>query len=424
MKTKFAWYLETKPENAEEAWKNGILTVDANVLLDLYRYHTATCESIITALEAFKDRVWISYQAAHEFFRNRKRVIASSEKTFSDAVSGLAELDGSIDGAISKLRAYRLVRPHVDGLSESLKSAIEKARDQMDEARNKYPNYLKDDPILGRILELFNGRVGARPAPEALSRALVTAEQRHKQQVPPGYLDEEKEGDRKYGDFLLWSQIMDFAKEAGRPVILVTSERKEDWWERSSGKTLGPRLELLEEFHETTGQQIFLYQTENFLKLSAEHAGTPVTQDAVQEIRELGDLRSRPRPQHLPAVSVEQHPHVYDDNEQIGMLEIQLLREVHNLTGSGRLRPPMQRVPDLEASLLAAPNGCPAVKVTAGSSTAYNFHVHIHSAERDALLPVGTYILEYVATVAGQDSLPFADPVENDTGEIPVTESA
>lgn len=82
MKTNYEWYFDPSLAEIKQIWREGTLTVDANVLLDLYRYHAQTQENLLAAIEAFQQRVWISDQAAREFFRNRKAVIASAEKPF------------------------------------------------------------------------------------------------------------------------------------------------------------------------------------------------------------------------------------------------------------------------------------------------------------------------------------------------------
>lgn len=115
-------------------------------------------------------------------------------------------------------------------------------------------------------------------------------------------MDEDtKEGDRRYGDYVLWSQLMDQAKAASTPVIFVTSEKKEDWWEQKGHLTLGPRLELLEEFSRETGQRIHVYRTERFLELHAARAGSKLNEHVVEEIREVDARRGRLQ---APAVSL------------------------------------------------------------------------------------------------------------------------
>ena len=378
------------------------MTLDANVMLDLYRYHSATRDSILAAVEAFAPRLWVSYQAAQEFFANRKNVIASAEKTFREANTAIDELANSLDGNVSKLRGYRLVpRPTIEDFTRALEIAVGSARERIKEASKNHPNYLTADPILDRLLSLFEGKIGAEPS-EANRAAMVQQGQtRFKTKTPPGYMDDGKDGDRKYGDFLFWSELIDHAKAANVPIILVTSEQKEDWWEKSSGKTLGPRMELIQEFAAATSQQIFIYQTDNFLKIAAELAGTSVTAEVVEEIREISARRTRPHRLNPPAVEVEQLPHVARSDENIGTLEIDLLREVYMMTGSGRFEPEMDCVPTVSARLIGAPDGCPEIDVTARTGTTFDFNVHIHSTVRNELLPVGHYTVEYEAVCEG-----------------------
>jgi hypothetical protein len=107
--------------------------------------------------------------------------------------------------------------------------------------------------------------------------------------VPPGYEDAKKDGVNAHGDYLVWHQVLQQAKNSTRPVILVTSERKEDWWERAHGKTVGPRHELLDEAHRVTGQRVLIYQTETFVKRATMRAGGTVSAFVRNDIRGLRD---------------------------------------------------------------------------------------------------------------------------------------
>lgn len=52
MKNRFSWHSPLTPKEVDEAWDAGILTLDANVLLDLYRYHEGTRDSLISSIES------------------------------------------------------------------------------------------------------------------------------------------------------------------------------------------------------------------------------------------------------------------------------------------------------------------------------------------------------------------------------------
>lgn len=398
MKSKFAWYIEPSAEEIKQIWQTGILTLDANVLLDLYRYHTQTKENLLKAIESFPGRVWISDQAAKEFIRNRKTVIASAGKTFREASGLLQELSKSVEGAIGRMRGHRLIpRPNLDELAQSLVVAIEKASAAVEIAANGHPDYFANDEILTRLLQVFDGRIGVAPDAAAYAALVAEGERRKLAKIPPGYMDDDKEGDRPYGDYMLWNQTLDLAKALSKPIILVTSERKEDWWEKHSGKSVGPRIELLEEAHTYAGQRVLIYQTDFFLEMASTMFGGPVDTNAVQEIREVSARRAAAIHEQ-PAVRVRQSVSQSDPWDNAGILEIELLRPVTMMTGSGRFSPSLTDPPEIHVELANAPADSPKILVRAATGTNFDFNVHLKSAERGTMLPVGNYTIKYSAS--------------------------
>ena len=69
--------------------------------------------------------------------------------------------------------------------------------------------------------------------------------------------------------------------------MLVTDDKKEDWWERFKGKTVGPRPELVKEFKDSTSNTFHMYQADRFLELARENLGEQVSAEIVEEIREV-----------------------------------------------------------------------------------------------------------------------------------------
>ena len=64
---------------------------------------------------------------------------------------------------------------------------------------------------------------------------------------------------KKYGDFIIWKQLIEHAIDTKKNVIFVTDDEKEDWWEEFNGKTIGPRPELSKEFREKTSKLFLMY---------------------------------------------------------------------------------------------------------------------------------------------------------------------
>ena len=83
LKQKFSEYYKLSEEEVLEHWKNDVFSLDANVLLNLYRYTPKTREAFFDLLEQIKDRLWIPYQAGYEYQKNRLIVIRAQKEAYT-----------------------------------------------------------------------------------------------------------------------------------------------------------------------------------------------------------------------------------------------------------------------------------------------------------------------------------------------------
>jgi hypothetical protein len=289
MRNAFPWYFRPTDVDYQVIWNTAILSTDANVLLDLYRYHQSTRDDLLTRLQEFKGRVWLTRQAAEEFFRNRNKVIVDALRTFETAQKDLQEIRESSVKASQVLKTRRLLPPDLpDRVSGSVGKALDSLEQEIAALRDAHPDYLRQDTILDSLADLFQDSVGRVLGDDVKSARLQEAARRHSERIPPGYMDDStKEGDRKYGDCLIWMELLELAKERQCPIVLVTSEDKEDWWEKYSGRRVGPRPELLLEAHQHSGQRMLIYRTDQFVEIAADRKGTTVEPKVLEEIREV-----------------------------------------------------------------------------------------------------------------------------------------
>ncbi len=393
MKNQFDWYFTPAKQELDEIWKSGILTVDTNVLLDLYRYHKSTRDSLLSSLQKFEGKKWISRQAAHEFIRNRTKVIVSSGKTFKQAHDETAKLSSSLATTISQLKGNRIIPNElVEELRSVIDDAIKKAQESIEKSKSDYPDFFQEDSILDQLSEIFGGSVGENFKDSDIEKVKSEAEKRKNELVPPGYLDNEKDGDRPYGDYFLWRQILEFAKQEQRPIILVTSERKEDWWEIISGRTTGPRPELLKEAKEYSGQRILIYQTDRFLQIALERLKQPINDVAIEEIRAISTLRAAP---DIAVKLIEQTTTENNEYRNTGLLTLELRRSIKSFTVSGHFGPVMAGIPTIKAKCIRTPPECSHLRIGAGTGTNHDFN--IHAGVQDGFAPLGIYEFTYDA---------------------------
>jgi hypothetical protein len=138
---------------------------------------------------------------------------------------------------------------------------------------------------------LFDSKVGEPFNEQILPNLYKEADDRYKRLKPPGFRDaEEKEDERKYGDFILWKQILEFAKKESRPIIFVTGEKKEDWWIKKNNKIISPHVELRREFHEYVHQPFWMYQTQDFLQIAKDKLMVEIDPKSIEETNAIADI--------------------------------------------------------------------------------------------------------------------------------------
>ena len=143
---------------------------------------------------------------------------------------------------------------------------------------------------------MFEGKVGEGYTKAKLEEIHKDLETRYQQSIPPGFRDAKKENSKqndeditadKFGDGVLWFQIIDHAKVQQKPIIFITDDVKDDWWRRDRGKTRGPRPELIEEIYKNAGVSFYMYTPDTFIKRAQEFLNVQVQPTTIEEVREL-----------------------------------------------------------------------------------------------------------------------------------------
>lgn len=84
MKELFPGYSRKTESEIKDIWESGIIVFDANVLLNLYRYSNETKDTILHLISKFSKQIFLPYQSALEYNRNRYEVIAEQEKAYKE----------------------------------------------------------------------------------------------------------------------------------------------------------------------------------------------------------------------------------------------------------------------------------------------------------------------------------------------------
>ena len=307
MKELFSGYYRPSKMEFQEIWQSATFVLDANILLNMYRYPEEARRQLFTVLQSIAPRLWVPYQAALEFQRNRLTVIAEQKKRFSDVRK---VLESSTSGMIYELKNLHLKKRYSSIQADELVSALEEQItnflvkfDQLEATQLLVEN---SDPIREQLDQLLKEKFGESFSQEEIDKIYKEGEVRFKSEIPPGYKDQKKETEsksdifsydgviyqRKYGDFVLWKQIINKAlQDSIQSIVFITDDEKEDWWwitDSQGKKKIGPRPELVNEISREAGTKLFyMYNSEQFMKHSKEFLNTNVTDESISQVREI-----------------------------------------------------------------------------------------------------------------------------------------
>lgn len=290
MKKMFKGYYRPTDEEYKKLWDECYFIFDTNVLLKLYRYSKSTREKLIKIIKSLQERVWIPNQVGHEFHQRRPEVIKKQYDIYSEIEKDLDKMKNDF------LRKYSL-HPYID--IQKVNEYFEKIKTYINQRKEKHPNLLKSDSLLDTISEIFEGKIGEGFDEAKIEDIYKEGKKRYDRKIPPGYCDNKKEEDSKFGDLVLWKQIIEKVKADKKLVIFVTDDSKEDWWQIvGKDTTLGPRPELKQEIHREAGVDFHMYNADQFIKLAMEYLKEEPDEKMIEEmktIREEDEKRSEIR---------------------------------------------------------------------------------------------------------------------------------
>ncbi len=317
MKILLKTYQEISETDFEELWNKAVFIFDANVILDLYRLPEDARKDLLKILEneILKTRIWLPFQAMLEFITNRLDAISDQKNKFykvrsilEGSIKKIEEIHGELVKNLDDLqlkKRHSVINPdnHID--KDLFKDAIHKLSkfiSELDKLEKEQVDVNDTDPLQKRVLKIFEKCVGLGFSKEKLDEIYKEGEQRYKDERPPGYKDTSKNGFvmfedkkivRKYGDLIIWKEIINKAVDENLEfIVMVTGDVKDDWWESKRGRKIGPRFELRNEiyFGAPSVKLFHMYDTANFMSHASKYLNIQVKEESINETKNLEKL--------------------------------------------------------------------------------------------------------------------------------------
>ena len=287
MKDVFSSHFADDAERREKLWRDCFFVFDTNVLTSIYKRSDDARDALYKVISSLGDRLWIPYQVIHELLDNRASIAHAQAGLYTTAIANLTSVLDNFDSTTK--HPFLPESLHKDFLEVS-----NRVIGELELKRDFHDSRLTSDDVKTALSEMLTGKVGAPYSDDQLKGIVKEGEVRYANRIPPGFEDVGKhkgstvfsEVCKRYGDLIIWKQVIDKAKAIGKPVIFVTGEQKDDWWDRHGGKTIGPLPHLIKEFADEVGQDFFLYSHHQFLNLANTYLKLNTSSEVIDEVRE------------------------------------------------------------------------------------------------------------------------------------------
>ncbi len=245
-------------------WYKAEIVVDANILLNLFRFSSEKSKELEDTLKELNDRIWLPRQFYDEY---RRRLPTVKKDISSEYRKGRGDLQSYRDKTKNILTQFHnrgglVVATYIPRIDEIFQELL---TDIICHSKEHVSRLFEDD-LENRIEKLVSGKVGNPLSHSRLADIPMIWQWRLDRKIPPGLKDKRKPEPRRYGDLIGWLQIIDRADHTGRPVILITDDVKaNDWFCTKDGAPSGPHPKLVKELYDKTGVDLYIYTSEQFV---------------------------------------------------------------------------------------------------------------------------------------------------------------
>ena len=286
----FETYRTVTQEDYRSLLTSGLVVLDTNTLLNLYRYHEKTRQDLIEIFTRIRDRLWVPHQVMFEFWQGRPSVISSRSREIENIITSLLNSSSDLERAIrtwsNRIGLHHVKTAEIVNTIESAVSAvIEKIHELSADSAFELAEDTARDPIISMLSSILNGRVGHPLSAEELQNARKEAMRRFADHRPPGWKDRKK--DNPEGNYVIWVQTLQEAKHRGVDVLLVTGDVKDDWWRKEQGEAKGPLPELVHEMRAIARVRLFMLRPESLLVHAGVALGLDISQESIQDAQRV-----------------------------------------------------------------------------------------------------------------------------------------
>lgn len=296
IKTLFAPFFR-KPFNKDFlADSKTLIVIDTNYLLSILRLSPDLAIKYINALNNNnKENIYIPYIVALEFNFNKSSVKYENKKN----IETINKIKDNIEKVLSESEinlSKILLTDQLNRIKKHNKTYLKQLDNELHSIKETDRNQTNNNTY-NSLIDAISTKIGEKPTQLSINNIEAEGKTRYENKIAPGYNDEKNkvgsrsfdgiEYQRKYGDLLIWKDIILKAKELKKKrVIFVTDDgtsgKKDDLFYKIEGNKIGPAIEMMDELYKDTNADLYILRNEHFVSETVQ-----LNEQQKQEIRNL-----------------------------------------------------------------------------------------------------------------------------------------
>jgi hypothetical protein len=294
-KKEFIINLPDKKNNTSLKTKS-VFVFDSCSLLSLYSFTDKERSNFLFNLKKLADenRIWLPYQFLEEFEMHRLEKIQEQHEAYTKFKNIVDIQFKNIiqDQSMKDFGNHKFLKKYKENYIKRVKNVNKEIVEELNKAKSEHPDWRFTDPVKKVLMKCFDGKIGDPYSDERYEEIFSIGLERYSKFIPPGYKDANKNRTditkkKQYGDLIAWFQIMDYAKNHKKPIVIVTDDMKEDWWNKQSGRSFGPRVELMYEIYDYAGTYLEMFSMEKFLNFARKELEFTVRDTLLEKVKRV-----------------------------------------------------------------------------------------------------------------------------------------
>lgn len=291
----------------ELLWKDCIFIFDANALTHLYQMPKDLQTRYLDVLQRFSERIWIPHHAAAEYHRHLEQSFSDSCPSITKLHDFRAKIRKEALAFSNEYQEWHWLKELFSSLEENAEKLIETAIGERNRRIQKF------ESLKNSVAVLFENKVGPAFSETELEEVNVEAQHRLVDNRPPACEVDAQKKENKFGDVIIWKQILNHAVETQKSFIFITDDRKQNWHFLDESGLVGPRPELIAEAKRVANVLMWSYSSTGFIKWAQTELDLP-KKERIDTVIKKSEEEYKNNRAHLVPISVGGH---FDDMRKL-----------------------------------------------------------------------------------------------------------